>query len=217
MKIPMFTHSAQHDGQCMARHSILDNYKELMELWELSLSVVSETEIKARIRSVQSFMGKFGFLFGCYLGKLLLSQTYNLLKTIQKPETSAVKAQSLAKSLLSVLVTHLMKAFSSFRKEVSSPKSILMSMTPKCQERGKYHQDSKVANMNHTIIMKIQRINTNKFTTELLTEYLLASGRDLSRKTTRCMPKWSAVYKQSCSEYALNCAQFVYGDDFCNA
>ena len=45
----MFTHSAQHDGQCMARHSILDNYKELMEPWEWSLSVVSETEIKARI------------------------------------------------------------------------------------------------------------------------------------------------------------------------
>ena len=46
-------------------------------------------------------MGKFG----CQLGKLLLSQTDHLSKTIQKPVTSAVEAQSLAKSILSVLVS----------------------------------------------------------------------------------------------------------------
>ena len=85
--------------------SVLDNYKELMELWEWSLSVVRGTEIKARIRGVQNFMEKFGFLFGCHSGKLLLSQTDNLSKTIQKPETSAVEPQSLAKSLLCVLVS----------------------------------------------------------------------------------------------------------------
>ena len=50
-------------------------------------------------------MDKFGFLFGCHLGKRLLSQTDNLSKTIQKPETSAVEAQSLTKSVLSVLVS----------------------------------------------------------------------------------------------------------------
>ena len=50
-------------------------------------------------------MDKFGFLFGCHLGKRLLSQTDNLLKTIQKPETSAVEAQSLTKGVLSVLVS----------------------------------------------------------------------------------------------------------------
>ena len=55
--------------------SILDNYKELMKLWERSISVVSETEMKARIRGVQSFIGKFDFLFDCHLGKLLLPQT----------------------------------------------------------------------------------------------------------------------------------------------
>ena len=50
-------------------------------------------------------MDKFGFLFGCHLGKHLLSQTDNLSKTIQKPEMSAVEAQSLTKSVLSVLVS----------------------------------------------------------------------------------------------------------------
>ena len=83
---------------------ILDKYKELMELCKWSLSVVSETEMKARIWDVQNFMGKFVFLFGCQLGKLL-SQTDNLSKTIQKPVTSAVEAQSLAKSILTALVS----------------------------------------------------------------------------------------------------------------
>ena len=50
-------------------------------------------------------MDKFGFLFGCRLGKRLLSQTDNLSKTIQKPEMSAVEAQSLTKSVLSVPVS----------------------------------------------------------------------------------------------------------------
>ena len=83
--------------------SILGNYKELMTLWEWSLSVVSETEMKAHIRVVQSFMGKFGFLFGCHLGNFCLKQTI-FKKKIQKPVTSAVEAQSLAKSVLSILV-----------------------------------------------------------------------------------------------------------------
>ena len=76
-----------------------------MELWEWSLSVVNETEMKAHIWGAQSFMGKFGFLFSYHLVKRLLSQTDNLSKTIQNPETSAVEAQSLAKSVLSVSVS----------------------------------------------------------------------------------------------------------------
>ena len=86
--------------------SILDNYKELMQLWQWSLSVVSKTQMKARIRGVQSFIAKVGFLFACHFGKHLLSQTDNLSKTIQKHETSAVEAQPLAKSVLSVLVSN---------------------------------------------------------------------------------------------------------------
>ena len=40
------------------------------------VTITSETEMTARIRGVKSFMGKFGFLFGCHLGKLS-SQTDN--------------------------------------------------------------------------------------------------------------------------------------------
>ena len=61
--------------------------------------------MKACIRSAQSFMDKLGFLFDCHLGKLLLSQTDNLSKTVKKPERSTVETQSLAKSVLSVLVS----------------------------------------------------------------------------------------------------------------
>ena len=86
--------------------SILDNYEELMELREWSLSVASETKMKAHIQGVKRFMDKFGFIFSCHLGKLLLSQAENLLKTIQKPEATAVEAQSLPKSVLSVPVSH---------------------------------------------------------------------------------------------------------------
>ena len=78
----MFTHSAQHDGQTL--QSILDNYKEWMELWEWPLSVVCATEMKARVRGVQRFMGKFGFLFGYHLGKRLLSQTES--RNLRRPQ-----------------------------------------------------------------------------------------------------------------------------------
>ena len=61
--------------------SILGNCKELMQLWQWSLSVVSDTQMKARIRGAQSFMGEFCFLFACHFGKHLLSQTDNLSKT----------------------------------------------------------------------------------------------------------------------------------------
>jgi len=49
--------------------AMLENYDELMELWEWSLETVKETEMVARIRGVMVFMTKFKFLFGCLLGK----------------------------------------------------------------------------------------------------------------------------------------------------
>ena len=85
--------------------SILDNYKELMKLWERSISVVSETEMKARIRGVQSFIGKFDFLFDCHLENSCCLKQKNLSETIQKLEKSAAEAQSLAKNVFSVLVS----------------------------------------------------------------------------------------------------------------
>ena len=150
--------------------SILGNYKELMTLWKWSLSVVSETEMKAHIRVVQSFIGKFGFLFGCHLGNFCcLKQTIfkKNSKTCDVCRRSTIIGQKRLKCSSQI---NLMKAFCSFGKEFSSPKFILMSMTSKFQERAKCHQDSKVANVNRYIIMQIQKIYTSTFTTKLLTE-----------------------------------------------
>ena len=55
-------------GEALA--AVINNHAELMELWDWSL-----TEMKARIRGVQSMMTTFNFYFGCTLGEQLLRQT----------------------------------------------------------------------------------------------------------------------------------------------
>ena len=98
-------------------------------------------------------------------------QIDNLSKTIQKLETSAIEAQSLAKNVLSVLVSDRSdESFQLFWEKVQLSKVDLDVDDVQVSKKRKCHQDSKVANVNPTIIMKIQRINTNKFTTKLLTE-----------------------------------------------
>ena len=62
--------------------ALIDNYEELMELWEWSLDNVQETEMKARIRGVQSYMQQLKFLFGCHVGKMILKDTDNLSKAL---------------------------------------------------------------------------------------------------------------------------------------
>ena len=60
-----------------------------MELWEWSLSVVNDSEMKARIIGAKNFMKMFRFMFGCKLGYKLLQQTDNLSKALQEKSTSA--------------------------------------------------------------------------------------------------------------------------------
>ena len=76
-----------------AMHSNLNNYSELMELWEWSLKNVTDTEMKARIRGVQAVMGTFDFVFGCSLGGSILRQTGNFSKTLQHEHFSAAQGQ----------------------------------------------------------------------------------------------------------------------------
>ena len=60
----------QMDHQGESCLSMIENYDELMELWLWSLDNAKDTEMKAKIRGVQSYTGEFKFLFGCHLGKL---------------------------------------------------------------------------------------------------------------------------------------------------
>ena len=78
-----------------AIHSYLNNYSELMELWEWSQKNVTDTEMKARIRGVQVVMGTFDFVFGCSLG--------NFSKTLQHEHFSAAQGQELATTVIKTL------------------------------------------------------------------------------------------------------------------
>jgi len=83
--------------------SIVENHDELMDLWDWSLSVVKDTEMKGRIIGAKSNMTSFEFLFGCSLGKLILKQTDNLSRTLQDPTLSAAQGQSVAKDVVTTL------------------------------------------------------------------------------------------------------------------
>lgn len=88
-------------GEALA--SILNNFKELMDLWEWSLGVFHDTDIKARIRGATALMPTFDFVFGCALGELLLKQTDNLSRTLQDPSMSAAEGNALAQDVIKTI------------------------------------------------------------------------------------------------------------------
>ena len=58
--------------------AVLNNYMELMELWEWSLDICKDTEMKARIRGVHGMMATVPFYFRCTLGAYILKHADNL-------------------------------------------------------------------------------------------------------------------------------------------
>ena len=96
-------HSVLQDGQYVrgtTLPSITDNHNELMSLWERSLSITNDTEMKGRIIGAQTNMKKFSFLFGSLLGEKVLMQTDNLSRSLQSPELSAIEAHQLAEAVI---------------------------------------------------------------------------------------------------------------------
>ena len=89
------------DGSRKILAAILNNHQELSDLWKWSLSTLKDPEMKARVNDVQTMMSKFNFLFGCIIGKITLTHTNNLSKTLQK--LSALEAQMIAKDSVNVL------------------------------------------------------------------------------------------------------------------
>ena len=47
----------------------IDNYTELMDLWDWSLQATSDTEMKARLQGVKAVTSTSQFLLSCYVGK----------------------------------------------------------------------------------------------------------------------------------------------------
>ena len=82
-----------------ALEAIVENHNELMELWEWSLDNVKVTEMRVRIIGAQSKMTTFDFLFGCFLGKVILKQTNNLSKRFKVQNCLRQKAKRVAKML----------------------------------------------------------------------------------------------------------------------
>ena len=78
-----------------ALHSISSNYEALFRLWEDSLEIVRETDMRARIIGVNSCMKTFNFFFGVVLGELVLSHSDNLSKSLQSTRLSATEAQKI--------------------------------------------------------------------------------------------------------------------------
>jgi hypothetical protein len=52
-------------------------------LWQESLGFVKETDVRARILGVLSFMEKFEFFFGIKLGNVILRLSDNLSRPLQ--------------------------------------------------------------------------------------------------------------------------------------
>ena len=89
-------------GEALA--AVLNNHAELMELWDWSLSVLQDTEMKIRIRGVQSMMIQFSFYFGCSLGERRLKQTDNLSRALQSSSISAAQGNQLAQLVVKTLL-----------------------------------------------------------------------------------------------------------------
>ena len=77
-----------------ALKSIIDNFSVLLELWDESLEIVRETEMKARIQGVAAQMKKFEFFFGVSLGLLILRHTDNLSRTMQRAEQTCLQLKA---------------------------------------------------------------------------------------------------------------------------
>ena len=77
--------------------AVINDHAELMELWDWSLTVSNDTEMKARIRRVKSMMTTSDFYFGCTQGKQLLRQIDNQGQALQYSSTSAAQGNRLTR------------------------------------------------------------------------------------------------------------------------
>ena len=73
--------------------SIIHNYAVLQSTWEEAVDAVRDIESKARLNGVVAQMEKFAFLFGAFIGELILQHSDNLSQTLQKKTASAAEGQ----------------------------------------------------------------------------------------------------------------------------
>ena len=83
--------------------SVMDNYEVLLEVWKEAQRSHLDDEMKARIVGVETLMHSFDFLFGVFLGELILRHSDNLSKTLQQKTLSAAEGQQIARLTVQVL------------------------------------------------------------------------------------------------------------------
>ena len=83
-------------GRADALKFILSKYEVLQLLWEDSLEVVRDAEMRSRIVGVSTCMKSFDFFSGVVLGEMLLRHSDNLSRTLQSPHLSAAEGQTVA-------------------------------------------------------------------------------------------------------------------------
>ena len=70
---------------------MIDNYEMLLNVWEEAQRGHLDGEMKAHIVGVETLMHSFDFLFGVFLGELILRHSDNLSKTLQRKTFSAAE------------------------------------------------------------------------------------------------------------------------------
>ena len=74
-----------------------------MDLWNWSIDKLKDTEMKARVRGVESRMRSLEFIFCSLLGEKIFKQTDNLSRTLQDPTMSAAQGYEIAQTVLKCL------------------------------------------------------------------------------------------------------------------
>ena len=72
-------------------------------LWERSLDNCWDTEMNAQIRGIDLNMCSFDYVFGAYLGKLIIGHSDNLSKFLLKLNLSSVDGQCTASATVEIL------------------------------------------------------------------------------------------------------------------
>ena len=76
--------------------SVIDNWISLQELWDESLEMNIESEVKTRVIGVKHQMGTFDYYFGVSLCAQILRISDNLSKTLQDCHISASKGHAVS-------------------------------------------------------------------------------------------------------------------------
>ena len=99
--------------------ALINNYNELMGVWENGIPTITDTDMKARMIGAQTYIG-------CLVGAKILSQTEILSKALQSPELCATEAHKCADGVVKTLKKERCEEeFNLFWRKVEEEKSIL--------------------------------------------------------------------------------------------